>query len=250
MVLVQRAVTMEREAALHVTDPDEDLDVLVAELHDVLTREVEVAGTDRHAVAVEDAELLEVDVDWVRPSARLVPDDPALRLIHLRGEPKAGAVHELAVDLPAAVAALEAERPRDARCEVGDLGQRDRSEDAVVGPGRDARRRHGLGIEAAVVDDPAHGAELEQRVALAGGQDPAGRPAAVDLLEAVLQADPLGAEALRDLREVDDDVCPLRHADPVAERLDRPRQEVAVIGEYEERDPLAQVVGIREEELE
>src|SRR4051795_4339492 len=183
MVLVHRVMTMEREAAPHVPEPDEDLDVLVAELHDVLAREVEVAGTDRHAVAAEDAELLEVDVDRVRPSARLVPDDPPLGLIHLRGEAKAGAVHELPVDLPAAVAALEPERPRDARCEVGDLGQRDGPEHAIAGPGRDARRRHGLGIEAAVVDGPAHEAELEQRVALTGAQKPAGRPAAVDLLE-------------------------------------------------------------------
>src|SRR4051794_29333373 len=145
MVLVHRVMTMEREAAPHVPEPDEDLDVLVAELHDVLAREVEVAGTDRHAVAAEDAELLEVDVDRARPSARLVPDDPPLGLIHLRGEAKAGAVHELPVDLPAAVAALEPERPRDARCEVGDLGQRDRPEHAVAGPGRDAGADTGSG---------------------------------------------------------------------------------------------------------
>ena len=48
---------------------------------------------------------------------------------------------------------------------------------------------------------------------LPGRQDLAGRSAAVDLLEAVLEADPRRvAEAPGDLGEVDDDVVALRHA--------------------------------------
>src|SRR3954452_7639057 len=126
MVLVDGVVTVNGKAAIHVTEPDEQLDLVVeAQLHDVLAGELDVAGQDRSAVAPQDAELLEVDVHRMLPSPRLVPDDPPLELVHLTGEPEARAVHELAVDLPAAVAALEAERPRDARHGPADVGKHD-----------------------------------------------------------------------------------------------------------------------------
>src|SRR5689334_6960681 len=113
MVLMDRVVTVEGIATLHVTELDEDLDLLVGEDHDVLPRELDVAGLDRHTVATEDPEFLEVDVDRMLPTARVVLDDPPLEGVPLRGEAEPGAVHELAVDLPAPAAALEAERAGD-----------------------------------------------------------------------------------------------------------------------------------------
>ena len=71
----------------------------------------------------------------------------------------------------------------------------------------------------------------------------------VGLLQPVFQMDPLGPEALGDRVEVDDDVGPLRDSHTVARDLDRPRKQVAVVGDDEERDLLAQVVGIGQKEL-
>ena len=150
--------------------------------------------------------------------------------VGLELEAEAGAVHELPVHLPLALAPLEPERPRDAQGHLADVRQRDRREHCVAGRRRDVRERHRLGIEAVVARRVADEPELEQLVALPGRQDLAGRPASVDLLQAVLQPDDRRvAEALGDLVEVDDDVHPLRHADAIAGDLDRPRQQVAVV---------------------
>src|SRR3954467_9993377 len=104
-------------------------------------------------------------------------------------------------------------------------------------------------VERSVLDGSPD-AELEELVALAGGQDLPGRPAAVDLLEAVLEDQPLGvAELAGDPREVDDDVVALRDAHANARRLDRPAEQVAVLGDDEKRDALAEVVQVGKEEL-
>src|SRR5262249_44546960 len=126
VILVDRVVTVDGEAALHVTETDEQFDLVVEpQLHDVLAGELDVAGLYLDAVAAEDPELLEVDVHRVLPGARLVLDDPALELVHLRSEAEHGAVHELPVHLPAAVAALEAERAREPWHGRADVGQPD-----------------------------------------------------------------------------------------------------------------------------
>jgi hypothetical protein len=80
---------------------------------DVLARELHVARPDRDAVAAEDAELLEVDVDRVLPAARVVLEDPPLRRWPER---EAEAVQSMnwPFTCHAAVAALEPERPREA----------------------------------------------------------------------------------------------------------------------------------------
>jgi hypothetical protein len=112
------------------------------------------------------------------------------------------------------------------------------------------RERHGLRVEAAVRHGASREAELEHLVPAAGRQDPISRAAAVDLLEAVLEADARRvAEALGDLGEVDDDLDAFRDREPVARHLDRARQQVAVVGDHPERDALAEVVRVREEEL-
>src|SRR4051812_15278013 len=248
MVLVDGVVTVDGIAADHVTEADEDLDLLVGEDHDVLAAKLDLPRQGRHAVAADDAELLEVDVDRVRPPPGVVLDDPPLELVHLRHEAELRAVHEPAVDLPSAVAALEAEPPGDPRLGRGDVRQPDRVEDRVAQHGLDARGGDRLGIEAPVLLDGAE-LELEQLVALSRSEDLAGRPAAVDLLEPVLQMDALRAEAVGDLLEVDDDVGALRDAHRVARHLDRPGQEVAVDGEHPERDLLVGLVGVGQEEL-
>src|SRR4051794_1375999 len=104
MVLVHGVVTVNREAAPHVTEPDQQLDrVVEAKLHHVLARDLDVPGKDPPAVAADDPELLEVDVHRVLPPARVVVDDPPLELVLLRREAEPRAVHELPVPLPAAV---------------------------------------------------------------------------------------------------------------------------------------------------
>src|SRR4051794_39367694 len=124
MVLVDGVVTVDRIAADHVAEPDEQLDALVlAQLDDVLARELDASRLHRDAVAAEDAEFLEVDVQRMLPASGRVHEDPPLELVALRAEAERRAVHELAVHLPAAVAALEAERPRDPRRGRADVGQ-------------------------------------------------------------------------------------------------------------------------------
>ena len=66
---------------------------------------------------------------------------------------------------------------------------------------------------------------------MSGGQDVAGRAAAVGLLEPVFQHDRSAGE----LREVDDDVGALGHAEPDARHLNRPGQQVAVVRDLPER---------------
>src|SRR5215211_3985278 len=86
MVLVDGVVTVDGVAALHVTEPDENLDLLVLHQQDVLASEVHVAGRDVDAIALDHPEFLAVDVDGVRPAPRLVGDDPPLELVGLDGE--------------------------------------------------------------------------------------------------------------------------------------------------------------------
>ena len=66
---------------------------------------------------------------------------------------------------------------------------------------------------------------------LARRQDAPGRAPAVELLEAVLEDDPCGSEAVGDLLEVDDDVVALGDRDAEARGLDRPPEQVAVVGD-------------------
>src|SRR5207249_12197681 len=83
-------------------------------------------------------------------------------------------------------------------------------------PGGQGVEPHGRvgGIHAVVAHGVAHEPELHAHLlALAGGQDLARRARAVDLLEAVLQPQPLDAEVARDRLEVDDDVYTLRNTD-------------------------------------
>src|SRR4051794_29055054 len=85
---------------------------------------------------------------------------------------------------------------------------------------------------------------------------PAGRilpvgATAVRLLEADLEDQALGvAELPGDPREVDEDVVALGDGQADARGLDRSPQEVAVLADHEEREALAEVVRVREEELE
>src|SRR5262249_38223671 len=158
-------------------------------------RVLDRAASDGPPVALQELELLEVDVDRVLPAAGAVLEDPVLGGVAAHAVADAVAAHELAVDLPLAVPALEAEVAREARF-LGLVGE--------LVEGRLAR-----GIDA-VVPDTIADAELEQEVARAGTEDVVRRSAAVLLLEAVLEVEHRGV--IRERVEVDDDVHALGHA--------------------------------------
>ena len=80
---------------------------------------------------------------------------------------------------------------------------------------------------------------------MSGGQDVAGRAAAVGLLEPVFQHDRSAGE----LREVDDDVGALGHAEPDARHLNRSGQQVAVVRDLPERYGCVRGIGIRQKEF-
>ena len=139
-------------------------------------------------------------MDGVLPAPGVVLQDPAFRRVPVHREADLVAVREATVHGPLAVLPLEAEPARDPGGWPGGQG--------VEPHGRVGR------VDAVVAHGVAHEPELHQHVlALAGGQDLAGRGAAVDLLEAILQPQTLDAEVARDRLEVDDDVYALRNTD-------------------------------------
>ena len=194
-------MAVHRIVAAEVPEAHHQLDLLVElQPDDVLPGEFDVPPRDQLPVAPDDLELLQVNVDRVLPAPGVVLEDPPFRRVPVHREADLVAVHEAAVDLPLAVAPLEAEPARDSRSRPGGQG--------VEPHGRVGR------IHAVVAHGVAHEPELHEHVlALARGQDLARRAPAVDLLEAILQPQTLDAEVARERLEVDDDVYALRHAD-------------------------------------
>src|SRR5206468_11781035 len=214
VVLVDRVVAVHGPAAPEVTEAKEQLDLLVEpEPGDVLAAEFDVAAPDEPVVAPHHLEFFEVNVDGMLPAAGVVLDDPAFGGVALDREAEARAVGELLIDRPLAVAALEPERARDPDAVFlggGIVGRprrcADRRERALLA-GRAAVGIHLGGRQArvgrrGVAGDP----ELHEEVAVARGKDLVRRRPAVDLLQAVLEADGPGAGGPEDLVEVDDDV--------------------------------------------
>src|SRR5262245_26404740 len=115
MVFVDGVVAVHRIAAAEIAEPHDQLDLLVElQSHDILPREFHVAALNLTAVAPDDPEFLQVDVNRVLPAAGAVPQDPSLGGVALNGETEPRAVHQLSVDLPLTVAALEPEAARQA----------------------------------------------------------------------------------------------------------------------------------------
>ena len=247
-------------AAAEIPEPHHEFDLFVeSQPHDVFAAGFHVPALDLLAVAADDAELLQVNVDGVLPSAGVVPQDPSLGGVALHGEAETRAVHELAVDLPLAVSALEAEGARQTDS-IGSSGsvvgrhrrQANRREDAIVRAAGHMGKRHRLRVEAAVgrrirSDQP----ELHDRVSgIAGRQDLVGRAPPVHLLQSILEPDTARtAEPIPDLPEVDDDLHAFGHGHACAGDLDRPRQEVAVVRDFPERDGLRRIVRVGEAQL-
>src|SRR3989440_3441033 len=124
VVLVDGVVAVHRVRPPEVPEALDELDLVAGAQPDgVLAPVLERAGQNRPAVVLEDAELLQVDVDGVLPPSGVVGEDPPLRCVLLHSEAELGARHELAVDLPLAVAPLEAEVPFDAGSHVAHVRQ-------------------------------------------------------------------------------------------------------------------------------
>src|SRR5438552_8545434 len=201
VVLVNRVVAVHGIVPPEVPEAHHQLDLLVElQPDDVLPGEFDVPPLDQLPVAPDDLELLQVNVDRVLPAPGVVLQDPPFRRVPVHREADLVAVEELPVDLPLAVAPLEAEPARDPR-------------GRPRGQGVEPHRRVGR-VYAVVAHAVAHEPELHEHVlALAGGQDLARRAPAVYLLEAILQPQPLDAEVARERLEVDDDVYALRNTD-------------------------------------
>jgi hypothetical protein len=110
--------------------------------------EFDVAASTLPTVAPDNPEFLEVDVNRVLPAAGNVPEDPPLRRIALDGETESRAVHQLVVDRPLAVRAIEPERARQpdpiGRIRAGiarQPRQTDGREHAIVRAARRVRER-------------------------------------------------------------------------------------------------------------
>src|SRR6185295_8607014 len=140
-------------------------------------------------------------------------------------------IHRTAVDSPVAIRAIEVESARDARRrslvrQAVKLRNRGRV-DAVV---RDWRQ----------VDD-----DLENRIALACCQHFARWPTPVLLFQTILDVERLACV----LREVDDEVCALSHAESNALDFDWTLKQVAVGRDLVKLDARVQIRLVRKEEL-
>src|SRR5215813_8148879 len=206
--------------------------------------------------------LLQVNVDGMRPVTGEVGQEPVLHAVLLHGEAEGAAIHELAVDRPLPVQAVELEGADD----PGRLGS--------VGQGKECRVRRRVH---AVVRNPGTGyPKLQDQIASAGrlngglvsvnrdrGATALGggtvlgseltihcrRPLAVDLVQPILQVERLAGK----VGEVNDHVHSLGYADPDTVHLNRVRNKIAIRPNQEEwvgrgRTRSADVTG--EEEFE
>jgi hypothetical protein len=192
----------------------------VVQRRDVLARDL--ARARRHAVAAQDLKLLDVNVNRVHPPAGVVLQSPLLDgvLLHAKPDVAAVGVHEPAVDLPLAVAALKLQGAGHARRRRL-VGQRVKA--------------HGRGIGAAIGDrHRSLHPELHDEIARARGERVARRPSAVELLESVFEVQRFA----RPRAEVDDDVLALGDTHGDAVHADGLRQEIAVVRDEPVRDLL------------
>src|SRR5580704_19523501 len=119
VVLMNHVVTVDGVLAQPVAEAEEQLHAFVGmHLGHVLTPQVPRHGGP-HPVATQNLMLLEVDVNRVRPITGEVGQQPLLRAVLPDGEAEGVAVHELAVNRPLAVQAIELERADNARLRCG-----------------------------------------------------------------------------------------------------------------------------------
>src|SRR5437667_64392 len=140
VVLVNRVVAVHGIVPPEVPEAHHQLDLIVEpHLDDILPGELHVTRLDHPTVVLHDLELLQVNVDRVLPATRVVLQDPPFRRVPVHREADLVAIHEASVDLPLAVAALEAKLARDP-------GQRDRTRHqvAVVGDEPEGNRLAGI----------------------------------------------------------------------------------------------------------
>src|SRR5258708_26022438 len=201
--------------------------------------------------------LLEVEVYRMRPMPGEIGQEPLLHAVLLDCETKSVAVHELAVDRPLAVQAVELEGAHDPR-RIG--GGRQRIES------RRRRRVHtvirNLGTGHAELQYEIAGAgRLDRRLiagehqaALSGGTVLRGHltidgygSLTVDLVQAIFEVYGLSAQ----IGEVDDDLDAFRRTDADTGDLHRSRYQVAVGRNQEKRQRRRSSRGhaSREEEL-
>src|SRR5499427_1092204 len=156
VIFVHHVVTVNRIFPGPVAELEEEPHPLVGmQLSDVLARILDRERW-RLPVARQDLVLFEVDVDRMGPIPAEVHQDPLLHAVLLHREPERVAIHELAVDGPLAIQAVELEGPDRRGVEVG----------AWERVKLLLRRRQ------TVVDGGSAGhAELQQQIAAAGGQD-------------------------------------------------------------------------------
>src|SRR6266404_7024305 len=104
-------VTVDGVLTQPVTEAEEQLYPLVGmQLGHVLAPLVN-GHSWRDAVAAHDLVLFQVDMDGVRPISRKVGQEPVLHAVLLYGEAEGVAIHELTVDRPLPVQAIELEGP-------------------------------------------------------------------------------------------------------------------------------------------
>src|SRR5262249_10670798 len=176
-------------------------------------------------------ELFEVNMYGMLPAAGAVLQDPMLDCVLLNCEADLVAIHELSVDLPLAVAPLELERATYPRS-PGGAGQTviDR-----IRSGVDAVVRYGRKIHY----------NLQDPVSLTRGENIAGRPAPIGLLQPVLDVERLA----RERGEINDHVCSLSYTQSHAFHIHRVWQEVSVVGNLPEHVVRVQIGQVGDEEL-
>src|SRR5712692_9446746 len=113
VVFMHHVVAVDGILAQPVAEAEEEQDALVGmQLGHVLARPLNQRG--RHPVAGEDLVLLEVDMDRVGPIAGSIEQDPVLHAVLLHQEAEMVAGHELPIDGPLAIQAVELEGTGDA----------------------------------------------------------------------------------------------------------------------------------------
>src|SRR5215813_4567227 len=132
-------MAVQRVAAGPIAEPEKELYALVRmQLGHVLSGLLDRQRRG-HAVARQNLMLLQMNMDRVRPVACCVCKEPVLDTVLLDTEADVVAVHELAVDGPLSIQAVELEGPGDTRS---------------GGRVRQRVERLGGGVRAAVGDRP------------------------------------------------------------------------------------------------
>src|SRR5262245_22686055 len=165
------------------------------------------------------------------PAAGAVLQDPILDCVLLNCEADLVAIHELSIDLPLAVAPLEIERASYPR--------------SPGGAGQIVKGRIRSGVDAVVRYGRKIHHNLQDPVSLTRGENIAGWPAPIGLLQPVLEVERLA----RERGEINDHISSLSYTQPHAFHIHRAWQEVSVVGNLPKHVVRVQIGQISDEEL-